>query len=301
MTTTPTPIPARRGLRRTAGRLLVVLTALVATSAGLVQLSSSPAGALCMDPPCVRDPSPTSSTTRPPVVTRITSISPSFAWSGDVITLSGTGFTGATVTVNGLAASIISQSSTSLTFIVPTLMNTVAGPVTIPVVVTSPTGTASTGFTLSSTLQVGASATYGVNAQFGQGTDGSAWANATLDRSSGFVLSNLTVKSTQFWLSLSINMSTVWLDSAGKVIGFTTPHNVTSTGVFFHWPSGDTTATGTFSEFVGPNPGVGPFAHSAQILLVRDHGQELLTTLQNAVATGQTIAQVVQFLAPFFI
>jgi hypothetical protein len=96
-------------------------------------------------------------------------------------------------------------------------------------------------------------------------------------------------------------MSTVWIDAAGKVVGFTTPHNVTSTGVFFHWPSGDTTAVGTFTDVVGPNPGVGPFAHSAQILLVRDHDQELTTTLQNAVATGQTIAEVVKTLAPFFI
>lgn len=199
-----------------------------------------------------------------------------------------------------LPATISSGTSTRLTVIVPTITNSVAGPVTVPVVVSSSKGTASTSFTLSPTLQLSAWATFGVNAQFGQGMDGSAWATATLDRSSGFMVGSLTVRNTQWWWSLVVNMSTAWLDSSGTVIGFTTPKTVTSTGFFFHWPSGDTTATDTFSQVVGPNPGVAPFARSARILLVRDHEAELLSTLSNAVATGKSIAEVVTTLAPFF-
>lgn len=281
------------------GLLFLALAALALTVAGL---TPSVAHAVCQDPPCLpeyeeEEPPPDPA----PITTTITGISPSFAWSGDTITLTGTGFTGASVSINGLAATISSRTSTRLTVTVPTITNTIAGPVSIPVLVSSPTGTASTSFTLSPTLQLFTSATYGVNAQFGQGHDGSAWASATLDRSSGFVVSTLTVRNTQSWLSLSINMSTAWVDGNGTVIGFTTPEQVSSRGWMFSWPTGDTTATRTFTQVVGPNPGVAPFSRSARIILVRDHEAELLNTLGNAVSTGQSIGSVVSKLAPFFV
>jgi hypothetical protein len=81
----------------------------------------------------------------------------------------------------------------------------------------------------------------------------------------------MTVKNTQTWLSLTVNASTVWVDAAGRVIGFTPVHAVTSTGWIFHWPSGDTTATAAFTDVVGLNPGVAPFARSARILLLSPH------------------------------
>jgi hypothetical protein len=272
----------------------------VAAALSVVALAPSSALAICKDPPCVADPGPTPTPTpTPTITTKITGISPGFAWSGDTLTLTGTGFTGASVTINNQAATIASGTSTRLSVVVPSITNAQAGPNQIPVVVSSPTGTASTSFTLSPTLQTSAGQTYGVNSQFGQGMDGSASATATLDRLSGFEHDDLTVKDQQTWLSLSINMSTAWLDSSGKVVGFTPVRNVTSTGWVYHWPSGDTTATGSFTDVVGPNPSVGQQVRSAQILLVRDHESELESTLNNAVALGKTITQVVQTLASF--
>jgi hypothetical protein len=282
-------------------RLFLVALAALAFAVGAAVLAPPSALAICKEPPCRNIDPPPPPPPPPPVTTAISSISPSFAWPGDTVVLTGTGFSGASVSINNLPATITSVTSTRLAVTVPTIMNTIVGPVSVPVVVSSPTGTASTSFMLSPTLQISAGATFGVNAQFGQGTDGSASASATLDRSSGFVVSQLTVKNTQTWLSLVVSMSTVWLDSNGVVIGFTTPSTVTSTGWIFHWPSGDTTASATFTSVVGPNPGVAPLARSARILLVRNGEAELLSTLDNAVALGQTIYQVVSTLAPFFV
>jgi IPT/TIG domain len=281
-------------LRRT-GPLLAGLAVVAALA-----LTPASALAICKDPPCTGDPGPKPTPTPTPIVTtKITGISPGFAWSGDTLTITGTGFTGASVAINSQSATITSGTSTRLTVVVPSITNAQSGPNQIPVVVSSPTGTASSSFTLSPTLQASAGSTYGVNSQFGQGMDGSANATATLDRSSGFEHDDMTVMDEQTWLSLSINMSTAWLDSSGKVIGFTPVRNVTSTGWIYHWPSGDTTATGSFTDVVGPNPGVAPQARSAQIVLVRDHSSELETALSNAVALGKTIASVIQALAAF--
>jgi len=249
------PRPSRRPMV-----VVVVLLLLVGLLAG-----AAPAGAICKDPPCRRDPSDQPPPPPPPTVTKITTIAPSFAWSGDTITLTGAGFPGAGVTVDGLPAAVVAVTPTLLRFTVPTITNAVVGPVTVPVVVVSPTGTASTGFTLSPTLQVSAGATFGINSQFGQGADGSAGATATLDRSSGFTQSTMTVKNTQTWLSLTVTTSTVWLDAAGRVIGFTPVHAVTSTGWTKRtlprrgrrsatWPCWPGTSRGRAPPSVGPAP-----------------------------------------------
>jgi hypothetical protein len=282
-------------------RKLLVLLALAALAFGVAGYAPAPAKAICADPPCTLPGDPKPPPPPPaPVVTKITGISPGFAWSGDTLTLTGTGFTGASVTINSLPATISGPGSTQLRVVVPPITNAVAGPNTIPVVVSSPTGTASTSFVLSPSLQVGASATFGTNSQFGQGADGAAYANATLDRSSGFTNSSLTVHNTQTWLSLNINMSVVWLNGAGTVIGFTTPKTVSAKGVFFAWPSSESWASNTFTDVVTPGPAVAPFTTSARILLTRNAEGELLDTLNNAVATGKAIAEVISTLAPFF-
>src|SRR3954454_2931249 len=104
---------------RTAGNLLAVFGVLAGAT-----LAPSPALAVCKDPPCVRDPgtTPTPTPTPAPTVTSIRSVSPSYAWSGDTITLGGTGFSGASVTINGLNATITSHSSTSLAVVVPQII-----------------------------------------------------------------------------------------------------------------------------------------------------------------------------------
>jgi hypothetical protein len=284
----------RSGRRRAAWAAAVVsAAALLCTSA----LAPSAALAICKDPPCVLPkPKPTPA---PPVTTEITSISPRYAWSGDTITINGSGFTGASVTVNGVAVTISSASAGQLVVVVPTIANVPAGPVSVPVTVSSPTGVASSSFTLSPTLQISVNGSWGVNSQFGQGEDGYARATASLDRASGFEHSDLTVVDDQTWLSLSVNMSTAWLDGEGKVIGYTPARNVTSTGWMYHWPSGDTTASGSFTDVIEPDPGVAPFTRSARIILVRDHGSELMSALNGAVQLGQTIWTVYNTLAPF--
>lgn len=248
---------------------------------------------------CDADQEPFPPPPPPPTSTTISSISPGFGWSGDRITLTGFGFTGATVSIDNLPASISSQTSTQLLVTVPTIMNATFGPVQVPVVVSSTTGTASTSFTLSPTLQASQSATFGVNAEFGQGMDGTAWATATLDRSSGITLSELTVRNTQSLSSLTVNMSTVWLDSNGTVIGFTDPRAVTASGAFWSLSS-DTTATGSFTQVVRPSPGVAPNARSARIVLVRNQEAELFSTLETAARTGMSIGSLLTTLAGFF-
>ena len=129
--------------------------------------------------------------------------------------------------------------------------------------------------------------------------DGSASARSTLNRFGGNTDAELTVRNTQAWLSLTINMSTVWVNAQGVVVGYTDPRPVTSPGFMFTWPSGDTTRRDYFSQQVKPDAGTASFATSARIVLVRDHDAELLSTLQNAVSTAQTIVAVVQTLAKF--
>ena len=273
-------------------RFLFLALAVLALGVAALSLSSSAAHAVCYDPPCRPEPDEEEPPPPAPTITKITSISPSFAFSGDTITLNGTGFAGAAVSINNQPATITSATSTRLVVIVPTIMSSVVGPVTIPVDVSSPTGTASTSFTLSPTLQVSTSATFGVNAQFGQGMDGSASATATLDRSSGFAVSTLSVLNRQTWLGLVISMSTVWLDSSGTVIGFTDPRTVTASGWAFNWPNTETLASGTFAQVVGPNPGVAPFTRSARIVLVRNNEAGLLDALRNAAAIGESIGSL---------
>lgn len=289
--------------RATVRSLLLALVAVLAAIVTLIAPLPGPsAQAICKDPPCTRPEDPGPKPPPAPVKTTITGVSPGFGWSGDVVTLSGTGLKGASVTVDGIAVTPSSQTGAKLTLTVPTITKSVVGPQTVTIAVSSPTGQASTGFVLSPSLQVTGHASYGVNAQFDQGMDGRADAVATLDRSSGMTVSTLTVANTQMWLPLIVNLSTVWLDDSNRVIGFTSPRGVTAWGAAATFPSsGPFIATGHFSAAVGPNPGVAPFARSARVILVRDHEAELLATLQSAVDTAEQIASVISKLAPFFV
>lgn len=291
----------RRRSGRSRGTRLGLLIALLALSLSVAGLSPAVAHAACDGGPCIADEPEEQLPVDPgPVTTTIRTISPSFAWSGDTITLTGTGFAGATATINAVHATISSGTDTRLAVIVPTIHSTVVGPVTIPVVVSSPTGTASTSFTLSPTLQLSASATFGENAAFGP-DDGAAWATATIDRQSGFVVSELTIQNNQTWLSLTVNMSTVWLDENGKVIGYTDPAGFSVGGYtpFTPWIVDTTTTMHLPTQVLRPSPGKAPFARSVRILLVRDHQAELLHTLQNAVNSGKLIGEVVKTIASF--
>jgi len=276
-------------IRRSHPRALAVL-ALAVLSLGVAGLAPSGALAICNPLTCGGPGDPPPPPPPPaPVTTTITGISPGFGWTGDMVTIAGTGFTtGTTVTFNGIAATIASRTSTQLGVVVPPLPP-VTGPPTVPVVVSSSLGTASTSFTVSPTLHVNDGMTFG-----DQGADGWTKGNANVDRSSGFAVSQLIVGDTQWWWSLSVSMSTVLVDGSGTVIGFTTPLSVTSPGVFFAWPTGDTTRSTSFTESLDPS--MTARVRSARILLTRDSNAELLDTLANAVATGKSLLDLLSTL-----
>src|SRR4051812_37759742 len=103
-----------RGLRRLPP--VVALIGLAAVGALLMAGLTAPAAhAICKDPPCVKEPGGDPPPPPPPTKTAISAIAPTFAWSGDTITLTGTGFTGASVTIDGVPATITGQGAKTLT------------------------------------------------------------------------------------------------------------------------------------------------------------------------------------------
>jgi hypothetical protein len=93
-------------------------------------------------------------------------------------------------------------------------------------------------------------------------------------------------------------MSAVLLDANGVVIGFTAPQTVSSPGTFFAFPSADTTRSSAFTEAL-PSAMTNN-VRSARIVLTRDAEAELLDTLRNAAAAGQSLYDVLSTLAPYF-
>jgi hypothetical protein len=277
---------------RRAGALVAVL-ALLVSLVSATSLSAAPASALpprdsCF-PLCEPDPAPPA-----PTVTKISSLSPYYGWSGDVVTINGTGLDAATVTVKGLDATIASRTSTRLTIKVPDLTGDIYGHQVVPVRVSSPKGTATAGFTLSPSLRVVSSQS------FRAGADGRARAVVDVNRHAGTVTGEITVDNTQPFASLSVNASVVWLNDAGVVVGYTPPQKTTVKGVFYNWPhSTSSVAVPLVASSVGPDPGRAPGIRSGRVVFVRDHAAEMASTLANAFQTGQTIATVVSRLGPF--
>jgi hypothetical protein len=286
----------KRGIVAGLGALLLSVGTVAITTGVSSALPPGGGGGGGCRPDCPPPPPPPP----PPSIPTISSITPSFGWSGDAMTIKGANFTNATLTVQGLSPVISSRSDTQINFTVPTLTSNVSGPLSVPVVVSGPYGTASTSFALSPALTISGGTTFGVNSQFGQGMDGSAWATATVNRFGGTVTATETVSNTQFWQSLTVNVSAVWLDSNNVVVGFTAPQSLTSTGIVLHWPSTAPVVNSyTWTTIMGPNAGAASTVHSGQIVMVRDHGAELLSTLNTAVTVGQTIYQVISALAAF--
>lgn len=255
---------------------------------------STNVSAVCADPPC-EDPDPTPTPTPNPMA--LYSMSPDFGWSGDSVRFEGQHLVeNVQVTVNGIAATIIyaghwgSSVRDIVDVLIPLITTNIAGPQSVPVVLTSDYGSVSASFTLSPTLVVGAAANW-------DSIPGRAEASISVDRQSGFVHGDMTVQNLQTWAPLAINVSAVWSNASGRVIGFTNPHGVTAPGVFFCWPSDSSIAVGTWTDMMGPNPGVAPHIHSGTVLIVRDHDAELLQALNDAVALGKTIKQVIDALA----
>jgi len=276
------------------GALRVAVLILALGLAVVVAAVAAPGARAICNPanPCVSDPPPPPPP--PPTVTTITAVSPSSGWLGDTVTISGYCFNGASVSFGGVSAPIVSLTSTRIVTTVPAITNLPAGPMQVPLVVSGTCGTASTTFTLSGALHASGGTTFGVNARFGQGEDGSAAGSIDLDRSSGIAVSHLSVTDLQWWFSLSVSMSVALLDGSGTVIGFTTPISATANGVFYSWPSGVSNATADKTE--GLTPSMTQRVRSARVLLVRDGATALQSTLTNAVAFGQTLASVLSAL-----
>jgi hypothetical protein len=229
-------------------------------------------------------------------------MTPSFGWSGDAVRFQGKYLVqNVSVTVNGTPATVVStnggvssRSYDIVDVVIPPITSSVVGPVQVAVVLTSSYGSVSQYFTLSPTLEVSAGADFNQSAAIGFAT-----ATLDVDRASGFVHGTTTVNNLQAFPALTVNVTAVWADAQGRVIGFTPVHATTGTGVFFHWPASESVTTTVFNDMMTPNPGVAPFIHSGQVIIVRDHGAELQQTLTDAVALGQTIASVVQTVAGF--
>lgn len=275
---------------RLSARITAIIASAVAVTAIGVGLLASPANAV---PPCYPDCNPDPTPTPTPSVTTIYTLSPTGGWSTDAVTATGVHFTGATVTVANVPATVTGGTDRSITFIVPAIHNTVAGPVSLTVAITSSYGTATAPFTLTGALRV---TQY---SPFNGGTDGYANATVDVDRSAGWVHTHLDLTNYQFWLSLSVNVSAVWLDSTGKVIGYTAPQNVTAPGIAFNWPNSPSQRSGDWTTVIGPDPNQGSWIHSGQLVIVRDHQAELANTLSNAFQLGQNIQTVLTTLAPY--
>jgi IPT/TIG domain-containing protein len=276
------------------GALRVAALALALGFAAAVAAFAAPGASAMCNPsnPCVTDPPPPPPP--PPTVTTITGVSPSSGWLGDTVTISGACLNGASVSFGGVSAPIVSLTSTRIVTTVPAITNLPAGPMQVPLVISGSCGTASTTFTLSGALHASGGATFGVNAKFGQGEDGSAGGTIDLDRASGIAVSHLGITNTQWWFSLSVSESVALLDGSGTVIGFTTPFTATASGVMFSWPSGVSTASADKTE--GLSPSMTQRVRSATVLLVQDGASALQSTLANAVALGQKLATVLSAL-----
>src|SRR3954454_19573033 len=82
-----------------SGRLVIVTMAVLGVVGAFILAGVSPpvAHAVCPDPPCHKIPDAEPAPDSPPATTTtISEIAPRFAWSGDTIVVTGTGFTGAT-------------------------------------------------------------------------------------------------------------------------------------------------------------------------------------------------------------
>jgi hypothetical protein len=234
-----------------------------------------------------------------PTVTTIYSMSPGYGWSGDSVHISGANLLSASVTITSQdpsvrldgPPSITSDTNTDLWFNLPTIHSTTVGPVSLNFHVGTPKGTVDASFALSPALHAAGNQTF-MNSSGGQ--DGVAWATADVNRTTGTVTGYAHVENDQFWSSLSVNISVVWLDAQNRVIGFTAPQNVTVLGNYTLfgqvWTSGPITSDGPLgATVIGPNAGAGPWIHSAQVVLERDHLQELTSTLTTAWQTAQTM------------
>ena len=280
-----------------------VWSLVAATLGASLALGAVAATATALPPPCYPDCSGGNQPPPPPSVTTIYGATPDHGWSADQITISGWDLApNATVTISspdsGVTFSgqptILSDTNTTITLDLPTIHSTTAGPVSLILTVTDIHGTASTKINLSGSLDVEASHVF-MNSSGGQ--DGIAWAKATVDRLSGNVTWDTTpgtnaLENYQFPWYLSVNVSVIWLNAQNQVVGYTNPQNVTA-------PPAATVQSNFQTTTIGPNGGVGPQIHSAQIVMVRDHSKELMATLSAAFQAGQTIVTVLSKLAAY--
>jgi hypothetical protein len=217
-------------------------------------------------------------------------MTPGYGWSGDSVTLEGFHLDGASVSVDGKPARIDFGDAYRTTFTVPTLTSSTVGPVEVPVVVTTAGGTLTRELRLSPTLVASKNIDYG--------SAGYVNMSASFDRAAGSARLETTVHNLQSLGALAVDVSTVLLDGNDVVIGFTRPHGVLASGIFWNWPSDSSVSQVDWTDDVGPDPGIGPWTHSAQLVAVRDHPAELLDVLTRAYHLAMTSKELVAALAP---
>ncbi len=274
-----------RNLRRLA--LLAVTTLALAGMAATVAAVPAQA-APCRD--SCGDPSDPGTTPSGPTVTTLGTLSPDHGWSGDTVQVSGWHLAQATVKVNGTTARITADTDILITFTVPAIPSGIPFGTALPVVVSTSYGTATASFRLSPEL------TGSGRTEFNSRKDGWAYADYTLNRSTGAVHSDLEIDNVQPFVDLSVDIAVAWLGVGGVVIGFTSPTNLIADGTFYNMS--DTVSRKVSQNTVlGPSPSIGGQVLSAQVVFKRNAGNEFLATLLNAVGSAMTIAVLIAILA----
>ena len=260
----------------------------------------------CLSNPQACVPKPPSPPPPPPPAS-ITSVVPDQGWAGDTVTIHGISLQGATsVTFAGLAATY-SDNGTITTTVPAGVPTGLSGPEVMPVVVVTPNGTARATFTWSTALQttvdnswIGGSAG-GEPAGWNQGSGANtAETTVTVDRISGMVNEQTTVDNSDYIESFAVSVSTLYADSSGKLIGYSTPYGVTAPVSFPFTCDGTTpTCVGTGSESTTVQPlHVASSIHQIQVVQVYDSTASLQSTLSTLLSDGATVAKVLSVLAP---
>ena len=290
-------------IRKTLGLLgaMSMLSSVAATMAFVGPASAAPTHPACKpgtvwvagDNACEPvDPPPT---TAPPQV-GISSVAPDYGWAGDTVTVQGTVLQGASsVTFAGVPAAFTDNGS-SITATVPAgIPDQSSGPDVILITVVTPQGTATANFSVMSTVQVNKETIW---------TDGNpdntATTQVTVDRSSGIGTYTTTVTTTNIVETFWVGVSVLYANSAGTMIGFSTPYDD------YFSPTPGLCATGwiTCSNTVRGPINVdklqeAPLIHSIQIVQVEESSQALQATLLNLFNEGASVASVLQTLGGF--
>lgn len=308
---TPATESGRPRRLRQVGSAIVLMIVLL--TGGVITATSVEAAPCRIDncpEPRPEPPTPAPRTTH----TTVNSLSPAYGWAGDVITVRGALLEGESVVLRehlggqvpdhaDFPAIIRSQNYSMISFVLPGIPVSVYGP---PPVVTvelfGSHGNASSAFNLSAQLTLDLTRYFGGNNGHPDSSsydDGKASINATIDRASGHVDFRSSIENDQFWLPLSLNVSVIWFGADGKAVGYTPARGISARGVAYRWPNPDPPILSQWSGTLQPNIGESALIGAGLIVVARDHAGDFSASLNDAIATAKTVAEVIKMMAAF--